>query len=84
MYRAPMGVMQKEFVVHLSTLCQKASSFFVVLESGVKGFLPYVSMGKIAPKTNCLLHQEERPFPAVLRRRTVVKVASARASRFKK
>ena len=38
----------------------------------------------MAPKTNFLWHQEERPFPVVLSCRSVVKEARASASSLQK
>jgi len=83
-YRVPRAVEKKQLVVHRSRPCQNALSFLRVAASGTKRSQPYVRIGRMAPKTNFLLHQEERPLPAALSCQIEVKEALASASRLRK
>ena len=75
-----MGVLIKQFVVHLWTLCQKTESFLVMWTVGTKISVPLLRIGKRREEANLWHRKGGRPTPGGERRLTATKAACALAS----
>jgi len=78
--RIPMGVAQKQFVVHLWTLCQKVVSRAIDPVLGVKRSAPYSKIGPTKEAASRWHRYRARPAPGGLRRLIRAKAPWARAS----
>jgi len=79
--RIPVGVAEKQFVVHLWTLCQKLFRRAMAPTLGVNRSAPYSKMGATKDVSSLWHRYGARPAPGGLRRLIRAKTAWARDSR---
>jgi len=78
--RIPVGVAEKQFVVHLWTFCQKVFRRTMAPALGVKRSAPYSKMGATKDVASLWHRYGARPAPGGLRRLMRAKAPWARAS----
>jgi len=82
--RIPVGVAEKQFVVHLWTLCQNVFRHAMAPALGERRSAPYSRMGATKDVASLWHRYGDRPAPGGLRRLIRGKAPWARASRFEK
>ena len=82
--RIPVGVAEKQFVVHLWTLCQNVIRRAMAPALGVKRSAPYSKMGATKDVVSLWHRYGAKPAPGGLRRLMRAKAPWARASRREK